>query len=143
MPKQRYLIALFVVALLTANANSRTDQFTPLVASALTANARPFPGTDGRLHIVYELVLTNTSPTPATLTKIEVQDPSDPSNILASYTDQDLLSRLRMAIGGAPENATIEFSATRLFLIDLALDEFLEIFWRPALGRDQFVAELR
>jgi hypothetical protein len=31
------------------------------------AKAWPFTGTDGRLHIVYELVLTNTNPTPATL----------------------------------------------------------------------------
>jgi hypothetical protein len=123
MRKHRYLIALFVVALLAADANSRTDQFTPLVASALTTNTRPFPGTDGRLHIVYELVVTNTNATPATLKKIDVVDASDPSKILASYADQELLSRLRMAVGGAPENATIEFSATRLFLIDLSLDE--------------------
>jgi hypothetical protein len=55
------------------------------VVSALTTNTRPFHGTDGRVHLVYELVLTNTSPTPTTLNKIEVVDGSTPSKTLASY----------------------------------------------------------
>jgi Peptidase family M23 len=122
MRKPRSLIALFIVALLTANSGARSDQFTPLVASTLTANARPFQGTDGRVHIVYELMLTNTNPTPATLKKIEVLDASDPSRIFASYDERELLSRLRTT-GGAPiESPTIELNGTRLFLIDLSLD---------------------
>ena len=119
MRKQRSLIALFVVALLAADSKARTDQFTALVASALTANATPFPGTDGQLHIVYELVLTNTSPTPATLKKVEVLDASGPSRVLASYSDRELLSRLRTTGGAAVENLAIEYNDTRLFLIDL------------------------
>ena len=103
--------------------SARSDQFTPVVAAPLTANARPFTGTDGRLHIVYELVLTNTNPTPATLEKVEVLNASDQSKVLASYDDRELLSRLRSTGGTAAENPTIEFNGTRLFLIDLTLDE--------------------
>jgi len=116
------ILALLVLVLLTANAKARDDQFTPLVCSTPVANARPFQGTDGRLHIVYELVLTNTNPTPATLKTVEVLDSSKPSNVLASFADRELLARLRTTGGSAVDNPTIEFNGTRLFLIDLSLD---------------------
>jgi Peptidase family M23 len=119
---QRCLPVLFVIALLSAHASSRPDQFTPLVASALTKNTRPFHGTDGRVHIVYELVLTNTSPTPATLKKIEVLDGSNSSKVLGSSGGQELLSCLRTTGRVPAENPTIGFNSTRLFLIDLSLD---------------------
>ena len=118
---QRFLTAAFVAVLLCTSASARTDQLTPLVASPLTANVRPFPGTDGRLHFVYELVLTDANPTPATLKKIEVLDASDPSKILASYADQELLVRLRSAGSGPADNATIEFNGTRIFLVDFTM----------------------
>jgi hypothetical protein len=122
MRKSRYLLFLFVIALLSASATSRPDQFTPLVVSALTNNTRPFQGTDGRVHLVYELVLTNTSPTPATLKKIEVLDGANSSKPLATYEGQELLLCLRTTGRLTAENPTIEFNSTRLFLIDLALD---------------------
>jgi hypothetical protein len=54
MPRPLYLLLLFVIVLLSAHASSRSDQFTPLVVSPLTTNTRPFHGTDGRVHLVYE-----------------------------------------------------------------------------------------
>ncbi len=122
MPRPLYLLLLFVIVLLGAHASSRSDQFTPLVVSPLTTNAQPFHGTDGRVHLVYELVLTNTSPTPATLKKIEVVDGSNPSKTLASYYGRGLSSCLRTTGRLTAENSTIEFNSTRLFLIDLSLD---------------------
>jgi hypothetical protein len=99
-----------------------TDQFTPLTAFALTSDTRPFPGTDGKTHLVYELLLTNSSATPATPEKIEVVDASNPSQVLASFGGADLTSRLRTP-GAAPVTApTIGASETRLFLVDFALD---------------------
>ena len=47
-----------------------TDQFTPVVVSTLDPNTQAFRGTDGKQHVVYELVLTNANPTPATIQKI-------------------------------------------------------------------------
>jgi hypothetical protein len=91
MPKPRYLPALLFFAIAVApvsgDANSKPDQFTPL-ASVLNNNVRPFLGTDGRLHIVYELVLTDASLTPATLETIEVMGASNSSSPLATYSDQ-------------------------------------------------------
>lgn len=122
MRKPHYLLLLFVIALPSAHATPRPDQFTPLVVSALRNNTRPFHGTDGRVHLVYELILTNTSPTPATLKKIEVLDGSNSLKALASYDGQGLLACLRTTGRLTAENPTIEFNSTRLFLIDLSLD---------------------
>jgi hypothetical protein len=113
---------LFVAARLSAFASSAPDQFTPVVVSALTTNTRPFHGTDGRLHLVYELVLTNTSPTPATLNKIDVLGGASSAKPLATYEGKELLSLLRTTGRLPVENPTIEFNSTRLFLIELDLD---------------------
>src|ERR1700720_100842 len=93
----RYLLVLLLVAFVpfSTNANSAPEQFTPLVAAPLNSNTRPFLGTDGRVHIVYELVLTNASATPATLKKIEVLGASSSAPVLASYDGKELLSSLK------------------------------------------------
>jgi Peptidase family M23 len=122
MRKLSCLVGLFIAALLSVDANSRPDQFTPLIASGLTANTRPFLGTDGRVHLVYELVLTNANPTAATLEKIEVLDAPNSPKALARYEGQELLAHLRTTGSSAAESPTMEFNNTRLFLIDLTLD---------------------
>ena len=116
------LAAFLVAAALSAHAGVTSDQFTPLVGSALTSNTRPFPGTDGKIHLAYELVLTNASATPATLEKVEVVDAANHSQALASFNGADLTSRLRTS-GSAPvDSPTIEASGTRLLLIDFVVD---------------------
>ncbi len=122
MQKTLLAIALLLFVLPPANVNSRSDVFTPLVASALATNVRPFQATDGRQHLVYELVLTNTNATPATLNKIEVLDASNPQKVLASFEGQDLLKHLRATNSTAAENPTIELNGTRIFMIDFTLD---------------------
>jgi hypothetical protein len=119
-PQSITLVLLFT--LLAATLRSKSDDWTPLVAAPLTANSRAFPGTDGKWHIVYELVLTNANATPATVKRIEVVDASSPSRILTGYEGSDLLVHLRMTANIPAANATIEFNGTRLFLVDIALE---------------------
>jgi Peptidase family M23 len=88
----------------------------------ITPNTGIFMGTDERMHLVYELELTNTSGTPATLQKIEVVDASNTAKALASFEGTELLARLRTTGNSAAENAVIEFNGTRLFLIDLTIE---------------------
>lgn len=125
MPKRssfRSFVRLALLLVLAACCSAvAKDQFTPVVASALTATATPVLGTDGQQHLVYELVITNTNPTLATLNKITVLDAADPSKTLATFEGDALLSRLRPAIAAPAKNASIEQSTTRLFLIDIAL----------------------
>jgi hypothetical protein len=126
MRDRRHLLTFWALVLLTVQAVAspvpNSDQFTPLIASAHTANARPFLGTDNHLHIVYELLLTNTNATPATLQTIDVLNASSPSTVLASYSGKELLTHLRSTSGAPVADATIEFNGSRLFLIDISLD---------------------
>ena len=54
-------------------------------------------GTDNQQHLVYELVITNTSAVTATLQKIEVVSGEAPSNVLATFEGDALLTHLRGA----------------------------------------------
>ncbi|NYF89653.1 M23 family metallopeptidase [Tunturiibacter empetritectus] len=131
MRDRRHLLTLWALVLFTvpavaspaANPTAKSDQFTPLIASAHTPNARPFLGTDNRIHIVYELLLTNTNATPATLQTIDVVDASSPSTVLAGYSGKQLLTHLRSTNGAPVTDTTIEFNGSRLFLLDIALDQ--------------------
>jgi hypothetical protein len=113
---------VLVVLLPSTGPGSQGNQFTPEIASALTPNAQPFPDTDGRCHVTYELVLTNTLPTAATLEKVEVLDARSPSTAVAAYKGAELLSNLRALANTAASNPEIEFNGTRLFLMDLVFD---------------------
>src|SRR5207247_11168523 len=48
------------------------DVFTAIVGTILAGPVPAVHGTDGRHHVVYELVLTNTNAVPATLQAVEV-----------------------------------------------------------------------
>jgi hypothetical protein len=115
------LVTLFVFAL--AMRALAADQVTPVIASALNPSTEAFLGSDNKQHVVYELVLTNASPTPATLEKIEVLESTQSTHALAVYQGDRLLSHLR-STGSTPAAETdVEFNGTRLFLIHLIFDQ--------------------
>ncbi len=121
VPKPTSFLRIVLLVLVAVTTSLAKDHFTPVVVSALTSSASPVLGTDGRQHIVYELVITNTNGAPATLNKISVLDASDPAKVIVSFEGKDLLNRLRLAIGGPAKNAILDQSTTRLFLIDISL----------------------
>ncbi len=90
------IITLFVVAMTLSAAlpGIPGDVFTPLTCLAFTPRTIAFPGTDGRTHIVYELLLTNTNVTPATVETVEVVEAANPSNTLDTYDAKKLLTAL-------------------------------------------------
>ena len=123
---QPWLIAALLLPLPATGQKSAPDQFTPVVVSAPIGNTQPFPGTDGKYHVVYELVVANTKPTPATLKKVEVLDAGgqghNATTVIASYDGDALVSRVRTLANTPAKSAEIEFNGTRLFLIDLKFD---------------------
>ena len=137
----RCLMAALLLVLPAVGQKSAPDQFTPVIVSPLTMNTRPFPGTDGKYHVVYELVVTNTKPTPATLKKVEVLDARSQgvqsTAVAASYEGDALVSRLRTLANTPANSPVIEFGGTRLFLIDLTFDSRAQV---P--GRLQHLFEL-
>jgi hypothetical protein len=134
-------MAALLLALPAAGQKPAPDQFTTVVVSPLTGSTQPFPGTDGKYHVVYELVVTNTKPTPATLKKVEVLDArsQDPNStaVIASYEGDALVSRVRTLANTPANSPEIEFNGTRLFLIDLTFDSRAQL---P--GRLQHLFEL-
>jgi Peptidase family M23 len=126
-----WLTALLLLALPAKGQKPELDQFTAVVVSPLTSSTRPFPGTDGKYHVVYELELTNTKPTPATVKKVEILDArrqgQDPPAVIAAYEGDALMSRLRTLANTPANSAEIEFNGTRLFLIDLAFDSRAQV----------------
>jgi hypothetical protein len=128
---RRWLIAGLLLALPAAGQKSEPDQFTSVVVSTLTGSTQPFLGTDGKYHVVYELVVTNTKPTPATLKKVEVLDAGsqgrDSTTVIASYEGDALVSRVRTLANTPANSPEIEFNGTRLFLIDLTFDASAQV----------------
>ncbi|WP_155523548.1 M23 family metallopeptidase [Nodosilinea nodulosa] len=100
-----------------AQPTSAPAQWTPVVASALTPTTQAVLGVDGQYHIVYELVLTNTSAYAATLNGVDIvaEVSGEP---LASVADDDLLSRLRAPGSFRVPTAELGPSESRLVLLD-------------------------
>ena len=121
-------ISLLSIVALTARATPPSgDVLTPVAVSAFTPRAFSFPGTDGRTHVVYELLFTNTNVTLATLESVEVIDGSNSGKSFGSYEGKKLLVNLRTTGSTAAENASIEFNGSRLLMISLELDAKAEV----------------
>ena len=119
MHAKRFIAALLLALLAPATWCLSQDALTVLVVSPLTSHTTAVAGTDGKLHVVYELVLSNTRPTPATVTSIEVINPDNSTEPLATYQGSDLLLRLHTLVNASSTSPQIEFNETRLFLIDI------------------------
>jgi hypothetical protein len=98
------------------------DTFTPLTATPRGAATTPVLGTDGKLHVVYELDLANTRSTLATLEQVRITDDAKPRHTLATYDKDEIARRLRQLNNQAAANAEIRQNEARLLLIDLALE---------------------
>jgi len=123
MRTARLLVPLLTASLTITLPAQPQDAFTPVVASPLRSTTYAFQGTDNKQHLVYELVITNTGTAPATIQKLEVVSGDNPSKVLAVFDGDVLLTRLRTAGRGPETTPLIEFSGTRLFLVDFTLEQ--------------------
>lgn len=103
------------------------DVFTPVIASTLSSEAHPIRGTDGVYHVVYELQLTNTGSLPATIQSVDVLAGGSRSEIITSFSDEDLLKRLRTLAPEPAKAATIEPNGARLVYIELTFGDAAHI----------------
>ena len=75
---------------------------TPVVADVVAAPI-PVTGSDGRVHLVYELRLTNTGSQPATITSLQVKGDG---RTLVDFSG-DALTPWFQALGGGPKTGTV------------------------------------
>jgi hypothetical protein len=86
------------------------DQYTPVLQSVPTP-PRWFTGSDGRVHLVYELLLANAFPVPVTVTSVDVLA-ADTGDTIGSL-DGDAL-RAAMSLLASPTTATTELPPSSL-----------------------------
>ncbi len=119
---EKCLLALLFVTT-TLNVYARPDQYTPLIVSPLTPATQAFLGTDGKMHLVYELILTNASPTAATVQKVEAVEAAKPSQVVATLEGPAIVASLRTTASTPAGNAEIPFNETRLLLLEIDLKD--------------------
>jgi hypothetical protein len=103
-----------------AGAASARPRLTPVVVAPVS----PFApigvvGTDGALHVLYELQLTNTQAVAAPVTRVEVRG-VDPRSTVALIEGDELVARLRRLDGQGVTEPVIPASSQLLLLVDLA-----------------------
>jgi peptidase M23-like protein len=98
------------------------DAYTSVTVRVLGPPTFPFPGTDRKYHVVYELELQNTARVPATIRKLEILDAFDPSHVIASYSGATLVDRLRGLPARKVDDPIIPPQESRLLFVDFAFD---------------------
>jgi len=128
------------VAACTSNAATKNDPlaglkvpdaFTPLTVAPISQPTFPFPGTDGKYHLAFDMQITNATSVPASLNAVDVVDAQNPTKVLASFSGRQLIepdcnygdcNRLRLLPAAAAIDIDIPPQASRSLLINFALD---------------------
>lgn len=98
------------------------EVFTPLIAYDL-GGPEPAPSTDGRIHLAYELMLTNVLSQPARLDAIEVLGGD---RTLLTLTGDELNAWIRL-VGGPPAQRTVGDGQSMLVWLDVVVDTADEV----------------
>ncbi len=94
------------------------DVVAPLVISALGDDPIPVTGTDGKVHVVYELEILNAAPRPATITRIDTLAGVADGPVVATIGPDEIEARsLLVAAYGAPFTE-IPVGGTAVVLLD-------------------------
>jgi len=94
------------------------DVVAPLVVSTLGDDPIPVTGTDGKVHVVYELQVLNAAPRPATITRIDTLAGGADGPVVATIGQDEVKDRsLLVAAYGAPFTE-IPVGRTAVVLLD-------------------------
>lgn len=110
--------------------------YTAVAFEQLGGPTSPFKGSDGKFHVVYDLLLTNASVAPASLTKVEVVDEASRSTVVASISGKQLVdpacaygdcNRLRTLPSSPAPNTDIPSQESRALLVHLSFDTLADV----------------
>jgi hypothetical protein len=93
------------------------EQFTPVIQSVL-APPRWFQGADGRVHLTYELLLTNAVPVPVTVTAVEVRDAAAGRSV-AMLQDDVLTAAMSLLTSGTVPTTVLPPATVGVVWVDL------------------------
>lgn len=115
---------------------SLPPSYTAVAFEQLGGPTSPFKGSDGKFHVVYDLLLTNASVAPASLTKVEVVDEASRSTVVASISGKQLVdpacaygdcNRLRTLPSSPAPNTDIPSQESRALLVHLSFDTLADV----------------
>jgi hypothetical protein len=95
-------LALQGLAPLAAQAVPPTPDQITAVSVAPTISPTPVHGTDGRVHLAYELLMVNFATAPATLVSVDALDADRPTRVLDSLSGADVPAHFKIAAIGTP-----------------------------------------
>jgi len=126
IPVARCLVAaLFLGSLLTPTVHAQAQagpdgwHFTPLIESVISP-PHWFTGTDGKVHLVYELLLTNALAVPVTVSTVEVRN-ADSAATLLHLTGAPLLAAMSIVTSLAPA-VVLPTATVGVVLLDVVLE---------------------
>lgn len=95
------------------------QHLTPLLLTALTPDPIPVMGSDGRVHVAYELSVLNYSPNPAVITSLDTLGPD--GKVVTSLSQEQVSARTmivpELSVSGAPP-AGIPAGSTALLVLE-------------------------
>jgi hypothetical protein len=77
------------------------EQFSPLIITALAPDPTPVTGTDGKVHLAYELTLLNDSPRPATISELDTLADGPQGRVVDSLSGPQVVAR-SLPVGDYP-----------------------------------------
>lgn len=92
---------------------------TPLLDNVMSP-PRWFAGTDGQVHLVYELLVTNAMPAPVTVSAVEVRD-GDTGAALARLSGESLLAAMSLATSPETPAALLPPASVGVVWLDIPL----------------------
>lgn len=107
------------------------DAFTPLTVAPISRPTFPFPGSDDKYHLAFDVQISNATAAPASLTGVDVVDAQDPKKVLAQFPGPTLVdptcdygncNRLRLLPAAVATDLTIPSQESRSLLIDFKQD---------------------
>ena len=104
------------------------DVLSPLVITALAPDPIPVTGTDGKVHVAYELQVLNFSPRVATLTRLETLDGGPDGKVVATVEGDVLAARTSVVMDAMPgPTAAIAAGRTGLIVVDDVYDRLADV----------------
>lgn len=104
------------------------DVVAPLVITTLGPDPIPVTGTDGRVHVAYELSVLNSGMRPATITKVETLADGPEGAAVATVGQQEVVARTLLIPNLVPDPVTeIPAGRTVVLVLDDAYDTLAEV----------------
>lgn len=104
------------------------DVVAPLVITTIGPDPIPVTGTDGKVHVAYELSVLNSGPRPATITQVETLDGGPDGAAVATIGQQETVERTILMPNLLPGPVTaIPAGSTAVLVLDDVYDTRVDV----------------